>query len=215
MNFVKPTLEFHQVLRRLCTQHGAVLVFDEVMTGYRVAAEGAQGLFGITPDLTTLGKVIGGGLPAAAFGGRAEIMRHLAPLGPVYQAGTLSGNPLAMAAGLKALELLARPGTYERLERLGQRLGDGLAAAARDAGVPACVNRVGSLVTLFFAPGPITDYASAKTADTARYGSFFRKMRDRGVFLPPSQFEAMFLSLAHTDEDLETILAAARASIAD
>jgi glutamate-1-semialdehyde 2,1-aminomutase len=120
-----------------------------------------------------------------------------------------------MAAGLKALELLARPGTYERLERLGQRLGDGLAAAARDAGVPACVNRVGSLVTLFFAPGPITDYASAKTADTARYGSFFRKMRDRGVFLPPSQFEAMFLSLAHTDEDLETILAAARASIAD
>jgi glutamate-1-semialdehyde 2,1-aminomutase len=186
-----------------------------VITGFRVAYGGAQARYGVTPDLTTLGKVIGGGLPAAAFGGRAEIMRHLAPLGPVYQAGTLSGNPLAMAAGLKALELLARPGTYERLERLGQRLGDGLAAAARDAGVPACVNRVGSLVTLFFAPGPITDYASAKTADTARYGSFFRKMRDRGVFLPPSQFEAMFLSLAHTDEDLETILAAARASIAD
>jgi glutamate-1-semialdehyde 2,1-aminomutase len=215
MGLVEPAAGYLEGLRALTGKHGAVLIFDEVITGFRVAYGGAQARYGVTPDLTTLGKVIGGGLPAAAFGGRAEIMRHLAPLGPVYQAGTLSGNPLAMAAGLKALELLARPGTYERLERLGQRLGDGLAAAARDAGVPACVNRVGSLVTLFFAPGPITDYASAQTADTARYGSFFRKMRDRGVFLPPSQFEAMFLSLAHTDEDLETILAAARASIAD
>ncbi|HSK00369.1 MAG TPA: glutamate-1-semialdehyde 2,1-aminomutase [Kofleriaceae bacterium] len=215
MGLVAPAPGYLEGLRALTTKHGAVLIFDEVITGFRVAYGGAQARYAVTPDLTTLGKVIGGGLPAAAFGGRAEIMRHLAPLGPVYQAGTLSGNPLAMAAGLKTLELLARPGTYERLERLGQRLGDGLAAAARDAGVPACVNQVGSLVTLFFAPGPITDYASAKTADTARYGSFFRKMRDRGVFLPPSQFEAMFLSLAHTDEDLETILGAARASIAD
>ncbi len=215
MGLVEPAAGYLEGLRALTSRHGAVLIFDEVITGFRVAYGGAQARYGVTPDLTTLGKVIGGGLPAAAFGGRAEIMRHLAPLGPVYQAGTLSGNPLAMAAGLKTLELLARPGTYERLEVLGQRLGDGLAAAARDAGVPACVNRVGSLVTLFFAPGPITDYASAKTADTARYGSFFRKMRDRGVFLPPSQFEAMFLSLAHTDEDLETILGAARASIAD
>jgi glutamate-1-semialdehyde 2,1-aminomutase len=215
MGLVAPAPGYLEGLRALTTKHGAVLIFDEVITGFRVAYGGAQARYGVTPDLTTLGKVIGGGLPAAAFGGKAEIMRHLAPLGPVYQAGTLSGNPLAMAAGLATLELLARPGTYERLEELGRRLGDGLAAAARDAGVPACVNRVGSLVTLFFAPGPITDYASAKTADTARYGSFFRKMRDRGVFLPPSQFEAMFLSLAHTDEDLEAILAAARAAIAD
>ncbi len=215
MGLVEPAAGYLEGLRALTSKHGAVLIFDEVITGFRVAYGGAQARYGVTPDLTTLGKVIGGGLPAAAFGGRAEIMRHLAPLGPVYQAGTLSGNPLAMAAGLKVLELLARPGTYERLELLGQRLGDGLAAAARDAGVPACINRVGSLLTLFFAPGPITDYASAKTADTARYGAFFRKMRDRGVFLPPSQFEAMFLSLAHTDDDLQQIVTAARASLAD
>ena len=215
MGLVEPAPGYLEGLRALTAQHGTVLIFDEVMTGFRVAYGGAQARYGITPDLTTIGKVIGGGLPAAAFGGRAEIMQKLAPLGPVYQAGTLSGNPLAMAAGLKAMEILARPGTYERLEELGRRLGDGLAAAAQAAGVRACVNRVGSMLTLFFAPGPITDYESAKAADTARFGAFFRKMRDRGVFLPPSQFEAMFVSLAHTDEDIDTILAAARASLAD
>ena len=213
MGLVEPAGGYLEGLRALTAKHGAVLIFDEVITGFRVAYGGAQARYGVTPDLTTLGKVIGGGLPAAAFGGRAEIMQKLAPLGPVYQAGTLSGNPLAMAAGLKVLELLARPGTYERLEQLGKRLGDGLATAAQAAGVPACVNRVGSLMTLFFAPGPITDYASAKTADTARFGAFFRKMRDRGVFLPPSQFEALFVSLAHTDGDIDQILAAARQSL--
>jgi glutamate-1-semialdehyde 2,1-aminomutase len=186
-----------------------------VITGFRVAYGGAQAHYGVTPDLTTLGKIIGGGLPAAAFGGRADIMRKLAPLGPVYQAGTLSGNPLALSAGLKALEILARPGTYERLDQLGRRLGEGLLAAAQAAKIPACLNRVGSALTLFFAPGPITDYASAKTADTARFATFFRKMRDRGVFLPPSQFEAMFVSLAHTDDDIDAILGAARAALAD
>jgi glutamate-1-semialdehyde 2,1-aminomutase len=215
MGLVEPARGYLEGLRALTAKHGTVLIFDEVMTGFRVAYGGAQARYGITPDLTTIGKVIGGGLPAAAFGGRADIMQKLAPLGPVYQAGTLSGNPLAMAAGLKAMELLGRPGTYERLEALGARLGDGLAAAAREAGVPACVNRVGSMLTLFFATGPITDYATAKTADTARFGAFFRKMRDRGVFLPPSQFEAMFVSLAHTDDDIEQILTAARAALRD
>jgi glutamate-1-semialdehyde 2,1-aminomutase len=140
-------------------------------------------------------------------------MQKLAPLGSVYQAGTLSGNPLAMAAGLKALEILGRPGNYQRLDQLGKRLGDGLAAAAAAASVPACVNRIGSMVTLFFTAGPVTDYASAKGSDTARFGSFFRNMRERGVFLPPSQFEAMFVSLAHTDDDLDTISTAAKASM--
>jgi glutamate-1-semialdehyde 2,1-aminomutase len=215
MGLVVPASGYLEGLRALTERHGTVLIFDEVMTGFRVAYGGAQARYGIKPDLTTIGKVIGGGLPAAAFGGRADIMQKLAPLGPVYQAGTLSGNPLAMAAGLKAMEILARPGTYERLEALGQRLGDGLAAAAEAAGVRACVNRVGSMLTLFFSPGPITDYASAKTADTARFGTFFRKMRDRGIFLPPSQFEAMFVSLAHSDEDIDAIVTAARASLAD
>jgi glutamate-1-semialdehyde 2,1-aminomutase len=192
-----------------------VLIFDEVMTGFRVAYGGAQARFGVTPDLTTIGKIIGGGLPAAAFGGRADIMQKLAPLGPVYQAGTLSGFPLAMAAGLKAMEILGRPGAYERLEQLGKRLGDGLYAAAQAAKVPAVMNRVGPMLTLFFAAGPVTDYATAKTADTARFGAFFRKMRDRGVFLPPSQFEAMFVSLAHTEDDIDEIVNAARAALAD
>jgi glutamate-1-semialdehyde 2,1-aminomutase len=215
MGLVEPAPGYLAGLRELTARHGTVLIFDEVMTGFRVAYGGAQARYGVAPDLTTIGKVIGGGLPAAAFGGRADIMEHLAPLGGVYQAGTLSGNPLAMAAGLKAMELLARPGTYDRLEALGQRLGDGLLAAARAAQVPACVNRVGSMLTLFFAPGPIQSYATAKTADVARFGSFFRKMRDRGVFLPPSQFEAMFVSLAHTEADIDQITAAAGAALAD
>ena len=215
MGLVEPAPGYLEGLRAACTQHGTILIFDEVMTGFRVAFGGAQARYNITPDLTTIGKVIGGGLPAAAFGGRADIMQKLAPLGPVYQAGTLSGNPLAMAAGLRAMEILGRPGTYERLENLGKRLGDGLLAAATEAKIPAVLNRVGSMLTLFFAPGPVTDYASAKTADTARFGSFFRKMRERGVFLPPSQFEAMFVSLAHTDEDIDQIISAARASVVD
>jgi len=215
MGLVAPAAGYLEGLRDLTRAHGTVLIFDEVMTGFRVAYGGAQARYRVTPDLTTIGKIIGGGLPAAAFGGRAEIMQKLAPLGPVYQAGTLSGNPLAMAAGLKAMEILGRPGTYERLEQIGERLGDGFAAAARAAGVPAVVNRVGSMLTLFFAAGPVTDYTSAKSADTARFGAFFRNMRDRGIFLPPSQFEAMFVSLAHTDAEIEQIIAAARAALSD
>jgi glutamate-1-semialdehyde 2,1-aminomutase len=215
MGLVAPAAGYLEGLRTLCTRHGTVLIFDEVMTGFRVAYGGAQARYGIVPDLTTIGKIIGGGLPAAAFGGRADIMEKLAPLGPVYQAGTLSGNPLAMAAGIKAMEILARPGSYQRLEQLGRRLGDGLLAAAAAAKVPACVNRVGSMLTLFFCAGPVIDYASAKAADTARFAGFFRQMRDRGVFLPPSQYEAMFVSLAHTEGDIEQIVAAARAALAD
>jgi glutamate-1-semialdehyde 2,1-aminomutase len=214
MGLVNPAPGYLAGLRELTAQHGAVLIFDEVITGFRVGYGGAQGAFGVTPDLTTVGKIVGGGLPAAAFGGRAEIMDQLAPLGPVYQAGTLSGNPVAMAAGLKAIEILRRPGTYERLDQLGARLGAGLLAAARDAGVPACVNRCGSALTLFFCPGPVTDYATAKTADTKRFATFFQGMRARGVFLPPSQFEGMFVSLAHGDGDVDEVIAAARASLA-
>jgi glutamate-1-semialdehyde 2,1-aminomutase len=214
MGLVIPHDGYLAGLRALCTQHGAVLIFDEVMTGFRVAYGGAQQRYGVTPDLTTIGKVIGGGLPAAAFGGRRDIMQQLAPLGPVYQAGTLSGNPLAMSAGLKAMEILARPRTYERLEEIGARLANGLAAAALAAGVPAEVNRVGSMLTMFFTATPVTDYATAKTSDTARFGRFFRAMRERGVFLPPSQFEAMFVSLAHTDDDVDQVISAAKAALA-
>ncbi|HET9626816.1 MAG TPA: glutamate-1-semialdehyde 2,1-aminomutase [Kofleriaceae bacterium] len=214
MGLVAPAPGYLEGLRALTTKHGALLIFDEVMTGFRVAYGGAQARFGIKPDLTTIGKIIGGGLPAAAFGGRADIMQKLAPLGPVYQAGTLSGNPLAMAAGCKAMEILGRPGTYERLELLGKRLGDGLLAAAQAAKIPAVMNRVGSMLTLFFSAGPVTDYATAKGADTARFATFFRNMRDRGVFLPPSQFEAMFVSLAHSEADIDAIVAAAHASLA-
>jgi glutamate-1-semialdehyde 2,1-aminomutase len=214
MGLVMPADGYLAGLRELTAKHGAVLIFDEVITGFRVSYGGAQAAFGVTPDLTTVGKIVGGGLPAAAFGGRGEIMDQLAPLGPVYQAGTLSGNPLAMAAGLKCLEILRRPGTYERLDQLGRRLGDGLLAAARAADVPACVNRCGSTLTLFFCAGPVTDYASAKQADTTRFATFFRAMRERGVFLPPSQFEAMFVSLAHTDSDVDEVIAAAKASFA-
>ena len=213
MGLVLPAAGYLQGLRDITTKHGTLLIFDEVITGFRCAFGGAQQLFGITPDLTCLGKIVGGGLPAAAFGGRADIMQKLAPLGPVYQAGTLSGNPLAMAAGLTVIGILARPGTYERLNELGQKLGDGLAAATRAANVPAQVNRIGSMVTLFFTATPVTDYATAKTSDTARFGKFFRSMREAGVFLPPSQYEAMFTSLAHTDEDLDRVIAAARAAL--
>jgi glutamate-1-semialdehyde 2,1-aminomutase len=213
MGLVPPQPGYLEGLRELTTKHGALLIFDEVISGFRAAFGGAQALYGITPDLTCLGKIVGGGLPAAAFGGRRDIMEKLAPLGPVYQAGTLSGNPCAMAAGLKCLEILGRPGNYERLEHLGKRLGDGLAGAAAAANVAVTVNRIGSMVTMFFTAGPVTDYASAKTSDTTRFGAFFRKMRERGVFLPPAQYEAMFVSLAHTDEDVDAVIAAAKGSL--
>ncbi|HLU68165.1 MAG TPA: glutamate-1-semialdehyde 2,1-aminomutase [Kofleriaceae bacterium] len=201
-------------LRALTARHGALLIFDEVITGFRVAYGGAQERYGVEPDLTCLGKVVGGGLPAAAFGGRAELMDHLAPLGEVYQAGTLSGNPLAMAAGLKTLEVLRRPGSYARLEELGARLEAGLAEAAAAAGVPATVNRVGSMLTLFFCAGPVRSYEEARASDTERFSRFFRAMRERGVFLPPSQFEAMFVSLAHSEGEIDDVVAAARESLA-
>jgi glutamate-1-semialdehyde 2,1-aminomutase len=213
MGLVPPQPGYLEGLRELTTKHGALLIFDEVISGFRAAFGGAQALYGITPDLTCLGKIVGGGLPAAAFGGRRDIMEKLAPLGPVYQAGTLSGNPCAMTAGLKCLEILGRPGNYERLEHLGKRLGDGLAGAAAAANVAVTVNRIGSMVTMFFTAGPVTDYASAKTSDTTRFGAFFRKMRERGVFLPPAQYEAMFVSLAHTDEDVDAVIAAAKGSL--
>ncbi|WP_428266508.1 glutamate-1-semialdehyde 2,1-aminomutase [Haliangium sp.] len=213
MGVVPPAEGYLQGLRELTREHGALLIFDEVITGFRASYGGAQGLYGVSPDLTCLGKIIGGGLPAAAFGGRAEIMDRLAPDGQVYQAGTLSGNPLAMAAGLATMEILRRPRTYERLEELGARLGDGLLAAARDAGVEACLNRVGSAMTLFFAAGPVTDYAGAKRADTERYGAFFRAMRERGVWLAPSQFEAMFVSLAHGDAEIDEVVSKAADSL--
>ncbi|MEZ4403014.1 MAG: glutamate-1-semialdehyde 2,1-aminomutase [Kofleriaceae bacterium] len=213
MGCVPPKPGYLQGLRELTTKHGVVFIIDEVMSGFRVAYGGAQGLYGVTPDLTCVGKIVGGGLPAAAFGGRADLMNQLAPLGPVYQAGTLSGNPLAMAAGLKMLELLRRPGTYERLESMSARLEIGLLGAARAAGVPASVQRVGSMITLFFTATPVVDYATAKTCDLARFASYFRGMRERGVSLPPSQFEAMFLSLAHTDDDIDAIVTAAAAAL--
>ncbi|MCE9576779.1 MAG: glutamate-1-semialdehyde 2,1-aminomutase [Deltaproteobacteria bacterium] len=214
MGTVPPAPGYLEALRAATAKHGTILIFDEVMTGFRVAYGGATARFGVTPDLVCVGKIVGGGLPAAAFGGRGDIMRHLAPLGGVYQAGTLSGNPLAMAAGLRALEILRRPGTYERLEQLGARLEAGLLAAAKAAGHDFCINRIGSMLTMFFTAGPVTDYATAKRADTALFASFFRGMRERGIFWAPSQFEAVFLSLAHSENEIDEICAAAQASLA-
>ena len=210
---VPPEAGYLAGLRRLTAAHGALLIFDEVITGFRVAYGGAQELYGVAPDLTCLGKVVGGGLPAAAFGGRADLMDRLAPAGDVYQAGTLSGNPLALAAGLKTLEILRRPGSYTRLEELGARLEAGLRAATAAAGVPATINRVGSMLTLFFCSGPVRSYEEAKQADTERFGSFFRAMREGGVFLPPSQFEAMFVSLAHSEGEVDQVVQRAEESL--
>jgi len=191
-----------------------LLIFDEVITGFRVCYGGAQTLYGIAPDLTTLGKIIGGGLPVAAYGGRRDLMDRVAPLGPVYQAGTLSGNPLAMSAGIASLDLLAEPGFYESLDARSKRLGDGIAVALRETGAPATAVRAGSLLTLFFSRELVTDYAAAKRCDTRRFAEFFRGMLDRGVFLAPSQFEALFVSSAHTDADIDRTLAAVRESLA-
>ena len=204
MGCVPPAPGFLQTLRDLCAKYGALLILDEVMTGFRVAPGGAQELYGIHPDLTTLGKVIGGGLPIAAYGGRRDIMTHVAPSGPIYQAGTLSGNPLAVASGLAMLRYLKdHLEVYRQLEERSEQL-----AAAAPSGMT--VNRVGSMLTWFFTECPVTDYESAKSSDRNRFGSFFRAMLDRGIYLPPSQFEAMFVSAAHTQEDITQTVNAAR-----
>ena len=202
MGVVPPQPGFLEGLRELTLAYGAVLIFDEVITGFRVAYGGAQELYGVRADLTCLGKVIGGGLPVGAYGGSRHLMNHVAPLGSVYQAGTLSGNPLAVAAGLATLSELRAGDVYRRLDTLGGELERGLRAAADQARVPLTVNRVGSMLTGFFCEGPVTDYASAKRADTKRYARYFHGMLERGVFLAPSQFEAAFVSLAHSDEDI-------------
>jgi glutamate-1-semialdehyde 2,1-aminomutase len=209
---VPPAAGFLEGLRERCSTSGILLIFDEVISGFRASAGGAQELFGVRPDLTCLGKIIGGGLPVGAYGGRADVMQLVAPVGPVYQAGTLSGNPVAMTAGAWALGRLA-PSLYKQLARLGAKLASGLADAARAAGVPLQVNAFGSLLTPFFTELPVRDYDSAMSADTGAYGAFFRAMLDRGVYPPPSQFEAWFLSSAHTETHVKKTVAAAHAAM--
>ena len=209
MGLIEPTREFLQVLRAQTQKHGALLIFDEVMTGFRLSYGGAQQLFNISPDLTVLGKIVGGGLPVGAYGGRADIMSKVMPAGPVFQAGTLSGNPLAMAAGIATLRELKENPPYDRLEQLSSKLSTGLDRAATAAGVPHRLNRVGSMWTLFFTSGPVTNYSSAIKSDVAKFGKFFWAMMDRGVYLPCSQFEAAFVSAAHTEEHIDTTIAAA------
>jgi glutamate-1-semialdehyde 2,1-aminomutase len=214
MGVVPPAPGFLEGLREATARHGTVLIFDEVITGFRVAYGGAQARYGVRPDLTCLGKIIGGGLPVGAYGGRRDLMGHVAPLGGVYQAGTLSGNPLAVAAGLATLRALRAGDPYGRLEQLGARLEEGLRRGAAKAAVPVRVNRVGSMLTAFFTGAPVTDYASARRADTARYARYFHAMLERGVYLAPSQFEAAFVSLAHTDADIEQAAHAAAEALA-
>ncbi len=209
MGLVPPQPGYLQAVRDLTKEHGVVLIFDEVMTGFRVHRGGAQTRYGIVPDLSCFGKVIGGGLPVGAYGGRSDLMERIAPSGPVYQAGTLSGNPLAMRAGIEMLDILSEPGTYERLETVSAHLASGLESAARAAGIPATVNRVGSMLTAFFTPGPVTDFASAKSADTGRYGRFFHAMLAEGVYLAPSQFETAFVSTAHGEAEVDATVRAA------
>ncbi len=215
MGCVPPAPGYLQALRELTKRENTVLIFDEVMTGFRVAFGGAQQLYGIIPDLTTLGKIIGGGLPVGAYGGRVELMEMVAPLGPVYQAGTLSGNPLAMAAGLATLcQLRDNPHIYDRLEQLSARLVSGVSGAAREAGIAMTANRVGSMFTWFFTAKRVSDWTTAATCDTAAFGKYFRSMLDAGIYLPPSQFEAAFLGAAHTEQDVEATIAAAREAFA-
>jgi glutamate-1-semialdehyde 2,1-aminomutase len=208
--FIPPQPSFLEGLRQITQSHGALLVFDEVMTGFRIAYGGAQEKFGITPDLTTLGKIIGGGLPVGAYGGRKDIMEMVAPAGPMYQAGTLSGNPLAMTAGIKTLELLQRPGTYEQLDRITKKLADGMLRVAQETGHEACGGQISGMFGFFFNPGPVHNYDDAKKSDLEKFGRFHRGMLEHGVYLAPSQFEAGFTSLAHTDEDIDRTLEAAR-----
>lgn len=209
MGVVPPLPGFLEGLRALCDEFGALLIFDEVITGFRLALGGAQEYYGVTPDLTTLGKIIGGGFPVGAFGGRADIMDMLAPIGPVYQAGTLSGNPIAMAAGIATIDRLAQPGVYEQLAAKGERLAGGLHAAAEAAGIPAFGTQVGSITCLFFTGEPVVDWATASTSDTERYARYFRGMLDRGFWLAPSQFEACFASVAQTEDEIDLMVAAA------
>jgi glutamate-1-semialdehyde 2,1-aminomutase len=214
MNLVRPGPEFVQALRDLTARHGAVLIFDEVMTGFRVGPQGAQGLFGITPDLTTLGKVVGGGMPLGAFGGRREIMEKLAPLGSVYQAGTLSGNPVAVSAGLATLRLVGQPGFFDRLGDVTKRLVDGLTAEARSAGLAFSADHVGGMFGIFFRGTPPRTFAEVMTCDKERFNRFFHLMLDQGVYLAPSAFEAGFVSAAHAEEELSLTMAAARKAFA-
>ena len=212
MGTVPPAKGFLQRLRKLTREDGALLIFDEVMTGFRVAFGGAQQLYGVKADLTCLGKIIGGGLPVGAYGGKREIMSWVAPEGPVYQAGTLSGNPLAVAAGIATLTALRKPGTYRKLEQTTARLVEGLRDAAAVRGIPVQINRVGSMFTVFFTSTPVSDFATAKTSDTARYGKFFRSLLEQGIYLAPSQFEACFVSLTHSIKDVNATIRAARAA---
>ena len=214
MGVVPPAKGYLQAVRDLTRKHGALFLCDEVMTGFRVHRGGAQALYGIEPDLSTFGKVIGGGLPVGAYGGRADLMDLIAPAGPIYQAGTLSGNPLAMRAGIATLEILDEAGAYDRLEATAARLADGLRKAAKDAGIKTMLNRVGSMGTTFFTEFPVTDYATAASSDAKRYAAFFHGMLERGVYLAPSQYEAAFVSLAHTDEDVTRTVEAATAALA-
>lgn len=210
MGVVLPESGFLVGLRTLTRDHGAVLIFDEVISGFRMARGGAQEVYGIDPDLTCLGKVIGGGMPLAAVGGKRNLMDLLAPLGPVYQAGTLSGNPVAVTAGIETLKILFGPGTYERLNSLGSLLAEGLRQAIHDTGLTACVNQAGSVLTVFFGVEQVRDYASATRSDTQMFARYFQGMIERGIYLPPSQFEAMFISLAHGEAEIQETITAAK-----
>ena len=212
--FITPDAGFLEGLREITQEYGALLIFDEVMTGFRIAYGGAQEKFGVTPDLTTLGKVIGGGLPVGAYGGRADIMAMVAPAGPMYQAGTLSGNPLAMTAGIKTLELLQKPGTYEQLDRITKKLADGLLDVARAAGHEVVGGQISAMFGMFFTGTPVHNYEDAKLADLKKFARFHRGMLEKGVYLAPSQFEAGFTSLAHTDEDIDRTIEAAKEVLA-
>jgi len=213
MGVVPPAMDFLKGLREITRREGALLIVDEVITGFRLRYGSVQDTLGIEADLTTLGKIIGGGVPVASYGGRAELMDHIAPLGSVYQAGTLAGNPLAMRAGIVALKQLTKPGLYDEVAKLAERLVSGLRAELQDAGIVAQINAIGSLSTIFFTAEPVRNYREAKRSDTKRYARFFREMLDRGIFLAPSQFEAAFVSGAHTSADIERTIAAARESV--
>ncbi len=214
MNLLRATPEFLQTMRRLCSQHGALLLFDEVMSGFRVALGGAQSLYGVVPDMTVLGKVIGGGLPVAAFGGRADLMQHLAPIGGVYQAGTLSGNPVAVAAGMTTLKIIQRPGFYENLGAQTRKLTDGLTLAAKEAGVDFCADAIGGMFGMYFAPEMPVDFATMMQCDKEKFNRFFHAMLDDGVYLAPSAFEAGFVSAQHDDAVINETLAIARLAFA-
>jgi glutamate-1-semialdehyde 2,1-aminomutase len=213
--FIPPDAGFLEGLREITHEYGALLVFDEVMTGFRIAYGGAQERFGVTPDLTTLGKVIGGGLPVGAYGGREDIMSLVAPAGPMYQAGTLSGNPLAMTAGIKTLELLQKSGTYEQLDRITKKLTEGLLNVAKETGHEVCGSQISGMFGMFFTAGPVHNYDDAKKSNLNKFARFHRGMLERGIYLAPSQFEAGFTSLAHTEEDINQTLAAAKEVLSD